>query len=735
MADEAEQGGLRILGDVLSAAHSAGDLSCLSPDLLARIADAFHLQRVSLFQVHEAEGRGIAATCVIDWRRPGLAFPAMTEGSHPPLTAAGGDPLLAQWAARRRRGETIIGRTRDLTGYLYGFFSHYGVVTFLTEPVMVHGRWWGHFCVDTPDAEHEWTAVERQAFKCIAAVLAGLLARSGTEGLVSEAARRAMLDTSIDAVIVADEAGAIVEFNHAAEAIFGHTREAVIGRPMTETIIPAHYIDRHRQGFMRHLATGENHIMRRLVEVEALRADGSVFPAELTVNEHRAGGRRLFSAFVRDISDRITSRRALERLAFTDMHTGLSNRTGLLRLCTGRPTRPSGAVVLMLRDLGVVKTSFGDDWAEPMIVETANLLSRMLPQEACLGRTGESEFTVVTWQPGAAAELAETLIGRLRSAIESGGRRFYLRVGLGVVERPGDATYLLRDAEMAARDCRDGHLLHFAEHMRAQHQQRLELEMALRDVIQRRTSALSLHYQPVVSARTGGLVGFEALVRWYSETHGPVSPALFVPLAEAGGFAERLGAWVIETAISACAGWNVRRRAHGLAPWHIAINLSATEVVAPDLIERVRQTMAFHGLPPQCVCFELTESAILNQPEIAIETLSRLRALGCTTAIDDFGTGYSSLSYLQRLPMDVLKIDRSFVLDMVDNSRSREIVRVMIEMAHGLGMSVVAEGVETTGALQILRQMGCDRAQGFLFGRAMPGDVAGTLPETLAPTG
>lgn len=208
-----------------------------------------------------------------------------------------------------------------------------------------------------------------------------------------------------------------------------------------------------------------------------------------------------------------------------------------------------------------------------------------------------------------------------------------------------------------------------------------------------------------------------------------------MPLAEAGGFAERLGAWVIETAISACAGWNVRRRAHGLAPWHIAINLSATEVVAPDLIERVRQTMAFHGLPPQCVCFELTESAILNQPEIAIETLSRLRALGCTTAIDDFGTGYSSLSYLQRLPMDVLKIDRSFVLDMVDNSRSREIVRVMIEMAHGLGMSVVAEGVETTGALQILRQMGCDRAQGFLFGRAMPGDVAGTLPETLAPTG
>lgn len=735
MSDGREQAGLCLLEDLLVAANATGDLSCLTDDFLRRMGEAFRLQRISLFEVREAEGSGVSVTCRVDWTPPGSGLPSMLDGTHPPLTPCGGDPTLAEWAERRRRGEVVMGLTADLSGYARDFFRHYGIVNYLTEPVMVHGRWCGHFCVDTPDASHVWTPEERRTVRSVASVLGGLLARSATEALVSEAGRRAMVDSSIDAVVIADETGSIVEFNRAAEITFGYARADVIGRSLTQTIVPSQHVERHLQGFTRHLATGESRILRKLVEMEGRRADGSTFPVELTVNENRAGGRRLFSAFIRDISERMEGRRALERLAYYDETTGLRNRAGLLRDCAGIAAPASGAVVVLLRELGVVSASFGDDWAGPMIIETAKLLEGLLPEGARLGRIGESEFAILTARPDGARELAGVLVGRLRSAVESSGRRFYIRAGIGFVERQGQPPALLRDAEMAARDCKDGDVLAFADPMRTAHQRNLELEMALRDAIQTRTHELSLHYQPLVGTRTGGLMGFEALVRWNSPVYSNVPPSIFVPLAEAAGFAERLGAWVIENAVATCAAWNARRARRGLPLWRVSINLSATELAAPDLCARVREALERHDLTPKAVCFELTESAILNQPDIAIATLAALRALGCTTAIDDFGTGYSSFSYLQRLPMDVLKIDRSFIFDMMDNSVSRKIVSVMIEMAHALNMSVVAEGVETRAALQTLRQMGCDYAQGFVFSQPMAADAVAGLPEALAPTG
>ncbi len=718
-----------VFTEIISAANGKGDLSCLSPELLRRLAQVCDLQRISLFQVHEAPGMGISSTCRVDWTVPGL--PSMVRGTHPPLTVAGGDEVLQDWAGRRRRGEIVLGLTRDLNGYVRAFFEHHGIVNFLTVPVMVHGRWWGHFCVDAADADRVWTPAEQMTFHSIAEVVAGTVSRSDAERTVSEASRQVMLDTAIDAVVIADEAGAIIEFNRAAEQVFGYARSDVLGRLMTETIVPAHYCQRHKDGFARYLSCGESRILQRLVEVEALRADGTLIPVELTISEIRTDGGRIFAAYLRDISERRKAQMELERLAYFDSTTGLPNRAGLLRLCARKAPLATGAVVVQLRDLAVLAASLGDDWAEPMVVETARILGDLLPDEAALARTGESEFAVVLWNPGMAADVGKRLQDRLRTAVAVTGRRFYLRADIGVTERQGAVADLLRDAQMASRDRPDGAVRLFEEAIRVDHHRRLELETALRDAVQHRQSELSLNYQPIVELHSGRIAGFEALVRWHPPGRAAVSPCLFVPLAEASGLAHSLGEWVLDTALGDCAGWSRRRDMAGSGSRHVAINLSAAQMAAPDLAERIMAGLTRWHLDGGLVRFELTETSILSQPDQAIATLGRLKGLGCSTAIDDFGTGYSSFSYLQRLPVDTLKIDRSFIQHLVTDKRTQEIVRVMVVLAHGLGMSVVAEGIEALETHHALVDLGCDFGQGYLLGRPMPLAIAQAVPDRL----
>lgn len=718
-----------VFSDIISAANGKGDLSCLNPDLLTRLAQVCDLQRISLFQVHEAPGKGISSTCRVDWTVAGL--PSMILGTHPPLTVAGGDEVLQDWAARRRRGELVLGLTRDLTGYIRAFFEHHGIINFLTVPVMVHGRWWGHFCVDAADADRVWTPTEQMTFHSIAEVVAGTVSRSDVERTVSEASRQVMLDTAIDAVVIADEAGAIIEFNRAAEQVFGYARADVLGRLMTETIVPAHYQQRHKDGFARYLSSGESRILQRLVEVEARRADGTLIPVELTISEIRTDGGRIFAAYLRDISERRKAQMELERLAYFDSTTGLPNRAGLLRLCARTASPATGAVVVQLRDLAVLAASLGDDWAEPMVVETARILRGLLPDEAALARTGESEFAVVLWLPGLAADVGKRLQDRLRNAVAVTGRRFYLRADIGVTERHGAVADLLRDAEMASRDRPEGAVRLFEEAIRVDHHRRLELETALRDAVQHRQSELSLNYQPIVELHSGRIAGYEALVRWHPPGRSAVSPCVFVPLAEASGLAHSLGEWVLDTALGDCAGWSRRRAMAGLGARHVAVNLSAAQMAAPDLAERIVAGLMRWQLDGAIVRFELTETSILGQPDQAIATLGHLKGLGCSTAIDDFGTGYSSFSYLQRLPVDTLKIDRSFIQDLVTDKRTQEIVRVMVVLAHGLGMQVVAEGIETLETHLALVDLGCDFGQGYLLGRPMPLAIAQALPDRI----
>lgn len=718
---------LSVMGDFIAGiGHRHGWAEQLAP-LLARLCGDLALSRAAVFKVHSSPVIGLGVTCRVDWAREGL--PLLAGNSHPPVRPGEADALQRDWAERRTRGEVIEGRTADLTGYLRAFFEAADIVSFYTVPIMVDGRWWGHFCVASDDPQRVWSAEERAGLQALTELIALAVERSRGLRALSEATRLAMLAAALDGIVTIDEAGQIVDFNPAAEAMFGYSRAEVTGRFLGDTIVPRHLRHLHQSGLARYLAGSGAHILGRRIEVEAVTREGRLFPIELTVTEIRAGGRRLFTAYLRDISDRIRAQEALEKLAYSDTVTGLPNRAGLIRRLHAQGGGIGGTLVLRLPDLAILGASLGEDVMRQVIVCLTGRLRAHLPQDAHLARTGDTEFAVTVAAGGAPERLGRQMEAALHAPLEVEGRRFYLDVKIGLATSGGTVEQSLRDAEMACRTERAGGWRVFDESLRADHQQRLAMEIALREALASGGDDLYPVFQPVVESRSGHVVGFEALARWRHARLGQVSPATFIPLAEAAGLIDRIGELILDRAVGACARWNALRRAAGEPPRFVAVNLAAPQLTVPDLAERIAALLDRHGLPGALLHLELTESTLLAQPEAAAQMIQRLKEMGCRIAIDDFGTGYSSFSYLQHLPADVLKIDRSFMTELAHQPRTRKIVAVMIDLAHALGMSVIAEGVETADVLAAFESLGGDYVQGYLTGRPMPADAALVHPD------
>jgi EAL domain-containing protein (putative c-di-GMP-specific phosphodiesterase class I) len=260
--------------------------------------------------------------------------------------------------------------------------------------------------------------------------------------------------------------------------------------------------------------------------------------------------------------------------------------------------------------------------------------------------------------------------------------------------------------------------------------ERLALESHLKHALE--LGQLLVQYQPRVSIATGRIVGVEALVRWKHPEFGLIPPAHFIPIAEESGLILPIGEWVLREACLQAAKW----RAEGVAPLHMAVNLSPAQFREADLVGVVRRALVDSGLPPEALELELTESMLLGRGDGTVRTLESLKALGILLAIDDFGTGYSSLNYIKRFPIDTLKIDQSFIRDMLSTEQDSTLTTSIVLMGKGLNLTVVAEGVETRSQLSLLRALGCDQAQGFLFSRAVPPEeiaqlVANGFPDSV----
>ncbi|WP_083656301.1 hybrid sensor histidine kinase/response regulator [Mongoliimonas terrestris] len=290
------------IADVVRLLRSSRSWTARMDEVLAGLGRRLKVSRVYLFQIHELPGAGLGQTCRFDWAAPGLA--PLSSDPRNVDEAVSVDPVFADWTARRRRGETIMGHTRDLTGYLRADFEHQRILSFLSIPIMVNGAWWGHIGFDDCERERVWTAGERSVLDSVAYLIGSAIELSGSSLVMSEASRLAMLKAALDAIVVIDEESCVLEFNPAAEALFGHRREDILGTSLADAIVPPEMRDAHATGFRRYLAGGSSRILGRRVEMEAMTRTGTRIPIELTVTEIRPDQRRLFVAFVRDLTER-----------------------------------------------------------------------------------------------------------------------------------------------------------------------------------------------------------------------------------------------------------------------------------------------------------------------------------------------------------------------------------------------------------------------------------------------
>ncbi|HEX5741689.1 MAG TPA: bifunctional diguanylate cyclase/phosphodiesterase [Pilimelia sp.] len=387
-----------------------------------------------------------------------------------------------------------------------------------------------------------------------------------------------------------------------------------------------------------------------------------------------------------------------------------------------------GLLYLDLDRFKMVNDNWGHRVGDELLCAVGARLRGLVRTVDLVCRVGGDEF-VVALAPPHAESLADALAQRL---VEEFGRPFSLSVGevivtasVGVVQAGGgvDARELLRDADTAMYQAKSGGRNGFARYdarSRAATRHRVDLEQALRGALDR--GELSLHYQPIVDQQRGRLDGFEALLRWEHPEYGRVSPMEFVPIAEETGLIVPIGDWILGEAAGQLARWRAARPPHA-PPLHVSVNVAVRQLRCGRLVGTVSRVLADTGLPPSALWLEVTESGAMENLEDALAVLRELHRLGVTLCIDDFGTGYSSLSYLRMLPADIVKIDRSFVMGLDGTGAGEAIVPAVLAMAHALGRRVVAEGVETAEQRDRLRVLGCDLAQGYLFGAPRPADA------------
>lgn len=468
-------------------------------------------------------------------------------------------------------------------------------------------------------------------------------------------------------------------------------------------------------------------------ETALLSRDGREIPVSQVILAHPASDGKIeyLSTIARDISGRIETARRIEQLAYYDPLTGLPNRALLLdrlQLALATIHRRGGRFAVFFVDLDRFKEindTQGHQVGDWVLRELAQRLRSVLREEETLARVGGDEFVILVQGADrvSATRVAERIQAALAKPLFGQDQTFRIQASIGIAMYPDDGVLpgsLLKHADLAMYRAKaeGGGFRFYHPEMSIQLTRRLELARRLDQILAR--GGLQLFYQPQVELVCGRLVGAEILLRWQDPEWGWISPTEFIPIAEERGMMRRLGEFVLEKACGQIRAW----REAGLAlPNRFALNVAASQLQDPRFVTRIDAILEREGIAANCLELEVTESTMMVDPEWALEVIRALRERGFSLAIDDFGTGYSSLSYLKRFRVDVLKIDASFVREMLADRSDHAIVQTIIAIAHSLGLKTLAEGVENPAQAERLLALGCDRAQGHHFGRAEAADA------------
>ena len=533
----------------------------------------------------------------------------------------------------------------------------------------------------------------------------------------SEARYRLMAENSTDLIARTTPDGTFVYASDAIRNLLGYEPAEVIGTPLRALIHPE---DRPALRNIVPDATGHTFSFR------AKRKDGSFVWFESTSRAlfDEKGAMTEVISVSRDISERRQAEEQIEYQAYHDALTGLPNRLlfrDRLTIALAHAKRQLTPLAVMFLDLDrfkLVNDTLGHSLGDEMLRDIAARLQRALREGDTIARMGGDEFTILLTDlrdSSDAAKIAEKLLEVVAHPVRVEGHELYVTTSIGIAVHPGDgdtAELLLKNADAAmyrAKELGRNSYQLCTSAMNVRAAERLSVESALRRALDR--DEMVLHFQPLIDLTTRTKVGHEALLRWNRPGHGLVPPATFIGIAEETRMIVPIGEWVLRDACRKAKEWGGLR---------VAVNLSPRQFQQLDLPDMVARTLDETGLDPSLLELEITESTAMLNTEHTIATLAELRDLGVRIALDDFGTGHSSLSYLRRFPIDRVKIDREFVAEIEKSRSNRAIVSSVVALAHGLDMSVTAEGVETEAQVEFLSLQHCEEVQGFLFGRPMP---------------
>jgi diguanylate cyclase (GGDEF)-like protein/PAS domain S-box-containing protein len=555
-------------------------------------------------------------------------------------------------------------------------------------------------------------------------VLHDVSERRQAEARLRQAAK--VFESTTEGVVITDLGGKVLAVNHAFGEITGYGAEEALGQNPRMLKSGRHDSAFYQAMWASILKTGswQGEIWNR-------RKNGETYPEWLTINTVLDEQRQAvnYVGVFTDISQLKRSEAQLEHMAHHDPLTDLPNRLLLIaRLdhAMQRAQRDGTAVAVLFVDLDRFKTvndSLGHPVGDRLLQEVARVLAHCVRAEDTVARLGGDEFVVMLEglsDTDFASGVAQKILAALAKPIELDGQTLYIGASIGISLYPSDGddpATLLKNADAAMyRSKDDGRNVfrYYSAELTRSARERLSLEAGLRQAI--KEQQFILYYQPQIDVASGALVGAEALIRWQHPQSGLISPLRFIPLAEETGLILPLGEWVLTTACEQLKAWLDA----GMPTLTLAVNLSPRQFRQPDLAHRIRAILDAAELDPAHLELEITEGAIMEQGEGAVATLHALKDLGVRLAIDDFGTGYSSLAYLRRFPIDILKIDQSFMRDIPRDVHAMEIAATIVSMARNLHLHVLAEGVENEEQLAFLQLHGCDAFQGYLFSPPVP---------------
>ena len=549
-----------------------------------------------------------------------------------------------------------------------------------------------------------------------------------------------VLESIGDAVVTTDNNGNITFVNRVAEAITQWTKSETLGRPINDVV---HLVDRDKNAIenpiLRALRAGqgqslpEDTLLITKNQEEIPVDDSAVLILDDTQQAHGA------VIVFRDISERVAAKQQLFHHAYYDALTNLPNRSLFINRLqhlvdlSKRYSNCQFAVLFVDLDrFKIVNDSLGHPIGDQLLIATAKRLQKCLRPTDTVARFGGDEFAVLLEQCAdlkSVYKLADRINRELSVPYHLSSYNLFSSASIGIVQ--GHSQYetaedLVRDADIAmyqAKTNGKGGYAIFDEAMYTQVKRRLTLENDLRQAVS--DNALTIYYQPIVSLADNAIVGFEALARWDHPEQGLISPNIFIPIAEETGLIVQIDQWVLRQACQQIKAW--QDRFFDIEELGVSVNLSSCHFSQPDVVEQVKKALADASLSAASLRLEITESTLIENPELVARILLELKNLGIEIYIDDFGTGFSSLSYLHKYPISTLKIDRSFIHHIDSNTDQFEIVRTIIVLAKALNMTAIAEGIETEKELEAIRSLSCEYVQGYYFYRPLTCEQVTTL--------